>query len=442
MAKFTSYSPASRLTGSETMLLAQNGTIVSATLDMLRDASPNSAGVYPDVPLNRVTIKRKVPQESTVVVIDDNISMVEKIRSMCYPCLVDRNSHVAALLNGNDTTKTVDGLAAPLGDYTLQEMTHIAGGLYHKYVYDAANNIKETRLSIYPVKGYKYVRSRFFPMKAGTVEEQGGKKLLLSNSGKWSSQNYSVQQYHEFAKNLGDHFRGLAVQDFNIYRTLFFLFKGTYNSQSLYDMTGFDWGKWSATPNTEDPATTKCCQPYKLGITNSIAGHEGKLDPQTFTYKDGTTVNFQPYKFLWAEGFLSGPYWLRLTGALKKNHKWYVAKDINTCTSWDAEDDNHQYLCDACKDEGWITDTFEDTMFVTAVGGSDSKYFCDYYRLNKDDVTSNFIPVVVGSSDFGSYVGCSCLQSYNGVSLSSPTNGGAVASDDPADTIPDGTVVV
>lgn len=440
MAKFTSYSPASRLTGSETMLLAQNGTIVSATLDMLRDASPNSAGVYPDVPLNRVTIKRKAPQESTVVVIDDNISMVEKIRSMCYPCLVDRNSHIAAYLNGNDTTKTVDGLAAPLGDYTLQEMTHL-GGVYHKYVYDAAHNIKETRLSIYPVKGYKYVRSRFFPMKAGTVEEQGGKKLLLSNSGKWSSQSYTVQQYHEFAKNLGDHFRGLAVQDYNIYRTLFYLFKGTYNSQSLYDMTGFDWGKWVGTPNSEDSATTQCCQPYKLGITNSIKGHEGALDAQTYTYADGTTTTFKPYKFLWCEGFLAGPYWIRCTGALKKNHKWYVAKDINTCTTFDATDDSHEYLCDACKDEGWIEDTFEDTMFVTKVGGSDSKFFCDRYWCNKDDVTSNFIPVGVGSAYYGSYVGVSCLYSNSGVSNANPAYGGAVASDDPTDTIPDGTVV-
>ena len=104
MGKFTDYQSATHLSGTETMLLAQNGKIVTATLDMLRAASPNSAGVYPDVPLNRVTIKRNVPQASTIVVMDDNLSMVEKIRSLCYPCLVDRNSKVAAYLNGDDTT--------------------------------------------------------------------------------------------------------------------------------------------------------------------------------------------------------------------------------------------------------------------------------------------------------------------------------------------------
>lgn len=80
-------------------------------------------------------------------------------------------------------------------------------------------------------------------------------------------------------------------------------------------------------------------------------------------------------------------------------------------------------------------------MFVTKVGGSDSTYFCDLYWLNKDDVTSAFIPVVVGSATVGSSVGVSCLTSNNGVSDAGARDGGAVASDDPTDPIPDGTVV-
>lgn len=440
MGKFTDYSPLPKIVGNETILLAQNGVIGTATLEDLRAAAPNDKGVYPDVPLNRVTIKRTVAQESTIVVTDDNIGMIDKILALIFPCLLDRNSQIAAYLNGNDTTKTADGLAAPLGDYTLQEMIRL-GGIYHKFVYNAATNTKETRLSIYPVKGYKYVRRRFFPMKMGTVETQGDKQLLLSNSNKWSTQNYSVQQYHTFAKNLGDHYRDIAIQDFNIYRIMFYLLKGTYNSQSLYGITGFDRNKWANTPNSEDSTTTQCAQPYKLGITNSIKGHEGQLDAQTFTYKDGTTINFRPYKFLWAEGFLAGPYWIRCTGALKKNHKWYVAKDINTCTTFEATDDSHEYLCDACKTSGFIEETFEDTMFVTQVGGSDSKFFCDSYLTNETDVTSNFIPVVVGSAIDGSNVGVSCLDSNPGVSDAYTTTGGAVASDDPTDTIPDGTVV-
>ena len=87
-------------------------------------------------------------------------------------------------------------------------------------------------------------------------------------------------------------------------------------------------------------------------------------------------------------------------------------------------------------------ENFEDTMFPTQVGGSDSKGLFDYYWLNNTDVTSNFIPVVVGGASTGSYVGVSAFSSHNVVSYSSSAHGSALASDDPTDTTPDGTVVV
>ena len=87
-------------------------------------------------------------------------------------------------------------------------------------------------------------------------------------------------------------------------------------------------------------------------------------------------------------------------------------------------------------------ENFEDTMFPTQVGGSDSKGLFDYYWLNKTDVTSNFIPVVVGSANNGSDVGVSALLSFDDVSTSHTLHGSALASDDPTDTTPDGTVVV
>lgn len=87
-------------------------------------------------------------------------------------------------------------------------------------------------------------------------------------------------------------------------------------------------------------------------------------------------------------------------------------------------------------------ENFEDTMFPTQVGGSDSKGLFDYYWINNTDVTSNFIPVVVGSANFGSDVGVSALYSNSDVSYSFTNDGSALASDDPTDTTPDGTVVV
>lgn len=439
MTKFTDYPKASLLNGDETLLVAQDGAIKQCSLADIAAAAPNQAGVYPDVPLNRITIKRFAAQESATVVATDNLGMMSRIFALFFPCLIDRNSNIVAYLNGNDTTKTIDGLAATLDDYSMPCMVRL-GGYYRKYEYDAVTNTKIEKYSVYPVKGYKYIRRRFFPMFAGEVEEQGGKKILTSNANKWATQNYNIQQYHEYAKNMGDNFRAIAIQDFNEYRKMFFMWKRSYNCQSFYGITGFDWNKWSATPNAES-GKTGVAQPYINGVTTSIKGMEGQLAEQTFTYKDGTTQKYKPYKFLWAEGFLAGPWWLRCSGALKKADKWYVAKDINTCATWEATDDSHQYLCDACTKEGWILENFEDTMFVTQVGGSDTKGLCDYY-YRADSQTTNYIPVVVGSADTGSNVGVSCLYSSTGVSSSYSGAGSALASDDPTDTLTDGTVVV
>ena len=439
MTKFTDYPKASLLNGDETLLVAQDGAIKQCSLADIAAAAPNQAGVYPDVPLNRITIKRFAAQESATVVATDNLGMMSRIFALFFPCLIDRNSNIVAYLNGNDTTKTIDGLAATLDDYSMPCMVRL-GGYYRKYEYDAVTNTKIEKYSVYPVKGYKYIRRRFFPMFAGEVEEQGGKKILTSNANKWATQNYNIQQYHEYAKNMGDNFRAIAIQDFNEYRKMFFMWKRSYNCQSFYGITGFDWNKWSATPNAES-GKTGVAQPYINGVTTSIKGMEGQLAEQTFTYKDGTTQKYKPYKFLWAEGFLAGPWWLRCSGALKKADKWYVAKDINTCATWEATDDSHQYLCDACTKEGWILENFEDTMFVTQVGGSDTKGLCDYY-YRADSQTTNYILVVVGSANYGSSVGVSCLNSNSGVSNSDSNFGSALASDDPTDTLTDGTVVV
>ena len=439
MTKFTDYPKASLLNGDETLLVAQDGAIKQCSLADIAAAAPNQAGVYPDVPLNRITIKRFAAQESATVVATDNLGMMSRIFALFFPCLIDRNSNIVAYLNGNDTTKTIDGLAATLDDYSMPCMVRL-GGYYRKYEYDAVTNTKIEKYSVYPVKGYKYIRRRFFPMFAGEVEEQGGKKILTSNANKWATQSYNIQQYHEYAKNMGDNFRAIAIQDFNEYRKMFFMWKRSYNCQSFYGITGFDWNKWSATPNAES-GKTGVAQPYINGVTTSIKGMEGQLAEQTFTYKDGTTQKYKPYKFLWAEGFLAGPWWLRCSGALKKADKWYVAKDINTCATWEATDDSHQYLCDACTKEGWILENFEDTMFVTQVGGSDTKGLCDYY-YRADSQTTNYIPVVVGGADYGSNVGVSCLTSAYGVSSSHSNSGSALASDDPTDTLTDGTVVV
>ena len=438
MGKITDYSAITTITGNETILVVQDGVTHSATLAELQLGQPDSQGLYPEVPLNYVEIKRTVAQTSYTVVLNGNLGMADEICKTAFPCLIDRNSIITTLLNGNDVKKTADGITATLDDWTLQCMVRM-GGFWKKYIYDASTNTKIFRFSTKKVRGYKYVRRRFLNMFGGCVETHDSKNMLLSNSGKFTTQSLNIRQYHEYAKNLGDNFREIATQDREVYRFYFWLMELTYNSQSVIrGICDVNLSWWGSLNRSEDGGQSSYGQFYKTGVTNDIVGHKGEL---TIAISNGESeINVKPYRWLWREGMLSGPYWIWETGYLKVGGKWYKAKNINTNVSWEVTDaDNWQYLCDECTTLGYILEDFEDTLIPSQAGGSEATGHCDHY-WRADDQTAIYIPAGVGDANNGSYLGVSVMNSNNVVSNSNTICGGALASDDPTDTIADGTV--
>ena len=127
---------------------------------------------------------------------------------------------------------------------------------------------------------------------------------------------------------------------------------------------------------------------------------------------------------------------------MKKADKWYFAKDINTFTSFDPTSEQYQYLCDAVKtSDSYILEDFEDTIIPSMVGGTDNTGHCDIYYRSEDAAGTNvYIPAGSGCAYFGPSLGVSVLPSHYVLSLALPYSGSALASDDPTDTIPDGTV--
>ena len=426
--------------GTENVLLDKSGVFYKASFSDVLAAMPNANGVYPDVPLNRVRITRLVGQASTVVTISGNVSLIQELLAMCFPVLVDRNAIVAAHLNGNDVRKTVDGLTATLDDWTLQCMVRM-GGWWKHYSYNASTNEKYIDLSPRKVRGYRYVRRRFLAQHGGTVESHDSKNMLISNSGKWTTQNVSLANLHQYAKNLGENFREHAVQDQEVYRDLFWLLKGTFNSQSVFPGITCSDAWWQKLDRSSEGGASSRGQFHKTGDLNDIAGHEGQRD-LTLTNSEGTQATVHAYKFLWIDHLLAGPYWIWATGYVKKNHKWYRAKNINTVTGFDPTDETKwEYLCDECLNEGWILEDFEDTLIPTMVGGDASKGHADYYyRAYAEDTV--YIPAVVGCADAGSSCGVSPLSSDSVASGAGPNCGGALAADDPTDTVADGTIAV
>ena len=93
------------------------------------------------------------------------------------------------------------------------------------------------------------------------------------------------------------------------------------------------------------------------------------------------------------------------------------------------------------KSDGYILEDFEDTIIPSLVGGTDQTGHADYYWRAEDAAGTNvYIPAGSGGADGGSDLGVSVLSSNRVLSNANPSYGSALASDDPTDTIPDGTV--
>ena len=440
--KITDMTPITSLTGAESIEIVQDGVSKRCTLDQIAAAQPDSNGVYPDVPLNRVTLKRYSGQTSTTVVVSDNLGMIDAIAATAYPVLLDRNSEIVAYLNGNDITKTADGLTATLNDWLHQCMVRM-GGIYYKYYYVASTNEKVFHFSTKKVRGYKYIRRRFLNMFGGTVEEHDSKLMLLSIADRYTTQSKTISQYHTYAKNLGEHYREIATQDREVYRYYFWLLEQTFNSQSvLRGICDVSWSDWYSNDDEYETEGAHNCPPFHLtGITKTIAGHKGEISIQHTFVGNGNTATVKPYKWLWRENMLSGPYWIWETGYMKKGGKWYRAKNINTNVSFDPTDTaNWEFVCDECTVAGYILENYADTLLPSLTGGSDSTGHADNY-WRADDANALYIPAGVGSALDGSNLGVSVLSSNPVVSSAHPNFGGALASDDPTDTIADGTIV-
>lgn len=438
MGKFEDYPVADLLNGSEVILLARNGVTYQATVNDITGGAPSAAGIYPDVPINYVEIKRFAGQTSTTVVVSGNLNMLDKVINTAFPCTIDRNARIVSLLNGQDVTKTADGLNAVLDDWSQPAMVRV-GGIWMRYFYNAQTNEKVFRFSTRKVYGYKYKRRRFLNMYGGCVEEHDGKKMLLSNTDKWTTQNVSLQNFHAYAKNLGENFREIATQDREMYRFYFWLMELTFNSQSVYNGVTCSDAWWQKLNRSEEGGAASRGQFYKTGFTNTIKGHKGEVELEVNNGESAITV--KPYKWLWREGMLAGPYFIWETGYLKVGGIWYKANNINTNVSWDVTDGNWTELCPECVTAGYILEDYEDTLIPSMVGASATTGHADYY-WRADNMTAKYCPAGVGSASRGSYVGGSVLHSLYDVSSTLTNYGGALASDDPTDPTPDGTLAI
>jgi hypothetical protein len=447
--KISEMTTAGYLDGSEYIEIVQNGVSMKATLQMIRDAAPVSDS-YPDVPLNRVVMKKYANQTSALPTIEGNLALLNNILAMCFPALLDRNSNVSAYLNGANCLKTADGSPANLTRWNYPCMTRI-GGFWFQYEYEASTNIKYYKFSPYKVKGYRYIRRRYIGMfNANTVtntEDGTSKTFLCSNYDVYTKQSISVQNAHSYAKNLGPHYRAMADQDHEIYTLLFWLLKGNFNSQAVYrGIVDVNYTNWSNYNKTADGGQSSYGQFHKNGATIGLTSHEGEVSLSVPDFPNGA-ITVKPNRFLWRENGLGGPYFIFMSGRLIIDNVVWQVNDLSNIAFTKTAD--FVQLCSlasiapASDGPQNMLETYRDTIMPSAIGGSSTTGMCDqWYGLAAPTAGGVYVPARLGAADDASTAGLVFLASNHGPSNTRTTYGVSLASDDPTDTIADGTIAV
>lgn len=436
------------LNGSEMFEVVQDGVSKRASPEMIMASAPAQNGTYPDVPLNRVTIKRFSGQLSPLYVYEDNTSLMTKILALCKPVLLNRDSLVDTYLSGSNCLKSADGYPANLTAWDKPAMT-LMGGFWQKYEYDASTNEKITKISPYKVAGYKYVRRRFVGMFNGNTVTNSAdgisKTFLCSNYDVYTTQSISLENAHSYAKNLGTHFRAMADQDLDVYALLFSLFKGTVHTQGIYEgITNVNSTNWAAYNKSADGGASSYGQFHKNGATIGLTSHEGEVSLSVTDFPNGA-ITVKPYRFLWRENGLAGPYLLFTSGRLIIDNVVWQVNDLSDIAF--TKTDDFVQLCSlvgiAPSASGWqrVLETYQDTLMPSAIGGSDTTGMCDqWYGLAAPTAGGVYVPARLGVAYGGALAGLRCLHSSAGPSYANAYYGVSLASDDPTDTIADGTI--
>ena len=438
------------LNGSEMFEVVQDGVSKRASPEMIMASAPSQNGTYPDVPLNRVTIKRFSGQLSHLYVYEDNTSLLDNILSLCKPVLLNRDSLIDTYLSGSNCLKSADGYPANLTAWDKPAMSLI-GGFWMKYEYDASTNEKITKISPYKVKGYKYIRRRYVGMFNGNTvtnsADGSSKTFLCSNYDVYTTQSITLQNAHSYAQNLGTHFRAMADQDLDVYALLFSLFKGTVHTQGVYEgITNVNGTNWAAYNKSADGGASSYAQFHKNGATIGLTTHEGEVSLPVADFPSGA-ITVKPNRFLWRENGLAGPYALFTSGRLIIDNVVWQVNDLADIAFTKTE--AFVQLCSLAgispPTNGWqnILETHEDTLMPSAIGGSATTGMCDqWYGLAAPTAGGVYVPARLGLAHVGAVVGLRFLGSDRGPSDALASCGVSLASDDPTDTIADGTIAV
>lgn len=321
---------------------------------------------------------------TTTLEVGGNVTVRDNIRAKFKRCVAhpnDDGSASIAYLSDTDSTVFPDGTTPSNTDYM---MVH-----FPKYYYrceDLGNSqhklyIAETQIT----SDYKEERECLI----GVFEAYNDSSVLKSKPGVVSSGSITITDFYTYAQANGANW---GIIDYRAHKTIANMFCIMYGNTDI------------STSNSSIPCSggTKVYNSGNTGDTLSLGNSDGLVNKSS-SFLGLEDCYYGKYEFVQGINIIADRKWVVYDGGLKV--------DTDTAELQSAGYTNIREIGTAPTSSGWITvikhGEYADVM-PTAVEGSDTTHYADYYSQN----TGNRIFLRSGSSGNESYCGVFCSGAF------------------------------
>ena len=382
----------------------------------------------------------------------DSLHVSVPIQSNMKRCILKDDGSVNYYLGANDSTKTAAGGTADLSGAAGQVMVEIPD---HYRRFETEGTKQRCYISEYALPGFTRVPKSYVSAYEATLDRTNSKLASVVNltaqyrgGGNNASRDeqdntdlgkpateISLTNFRTYARNRG----ASGEHKWNCYtyethKTLAWLFMieyATRNSQADYnaalDASGFHQGGLGPGVSTVSSGDWSSFNGYHpiipCGTTNSLGNNTGVVSyalPASFG-SGSVTVSVPSYRgvenpfahiWKWTDGVL---FDIEADGDGGKSKAYTCANPEDYSSSLDTT--KYDYKTDVARTEGYVkTIGFgeDGDIFPTAVGGSSSTYFCDYWYTSIPSSGHSVRGLLLGGAAYdGAYCGFACLSSYD-----------------------------
>ena len=331
------------------------------------------------------------------------------VHKMLKRCLVADDGHVNYYCGDSNTAVKDSGAASVLDGTDGQVMVEL-GNQYWRFESDG--NKRRVLVSQYELPGFTLWQNAYVSAYEAALDRTNSKLASVvnttaqyrggGNQSSWDelpksqlgmpATEISLTNFRTYARNRGTKWN---CNTYRIQKQLYWLFVieyATLNSQKAFNAQltteGYHQGGLGAGVTTLDGTKWSTFNSYHpvvpCGVTNSLGNHTGVVD---YVLAAGgydtvdTTVHVPSYRGV-ENPF--GHIWKWTDGILVNDHNVYICDDYDGDCSHFSSSINSNYILKgvSASSDGYVKSIMfgeYGDIICTAVGGSSTTYFCDYY---------------------------------------------------------------